>query len=213
MDGAQAMAHTEKKLKDFGPIDFLAFSSHKMCGPTGVGVLWGRRQLLDKMSPFMYGGDMIEEVFVNRTTFNKVPHKFEAGTPDISGVIGLKAAVWYLQSIGLKNIQNHEAALVSYAMKSMKEEFGNKIKIIGNSSRLERIGVVAFTLADCHPHDIAGMLGEENICIRAGHHCAMPLHTRFSLNASCRTCFYIYNDKNDVDKFIEGLKKVQMLLK
>lgn len=210
IDAAQAAPHHTINVQDLD-CDFLVLSAHKMCGPTGIGVLWGRKSLLDNLRPFMFGGDMIDEVFTDNTTFNKVPHKFEAGTPDISGVIGTKAAVKYLEKVGLKHIQNHESVLATYAIKSLHQAFGDDIYILGEESRRERIGVVSFTLKRCHPHDIAGMLGEDNICIRAGHHCAMPLHTRFSLNASCRASFYLYSEKSDVDQFVTGLQKIHKM--
>lgn len=212
IDAAQAVPHTKLSVKELD-CDFLVFSAHKMCGPSGVGVLWGKKNMLDSLPPFMFGGDMIDEVYVHDSTFNTVPYKFEAGTPDISGVIGLSAAVKYLQSLGLSNIQRHEMELSKYAIKSLHEVFGNDISILGEFSRNNRIGVLAFTLKNCHPHDIAGYLGEQNICIRAGHHCAMPLHTRLGVNASSRACFYIYNSISDVDIFVISLEKVVKLLR
>lgn len=155
---------------------------------------------------------MIDEVFTDNTTFNKVPNKFEAGTPDIAGVIGLKEAIRYLQKIGLGAIYKHETELSSYAIKSFSDAFDDSVYILGGQSHLPRIGVVAFTLKGCHPHDVAGMLGEENICIRAGHHCAMPLHTRLQLNASNRASFYLYNDKTDVDRLIKSLVNIKKTL-
>lgn len=210
IDGAQAAPHHKIDVQDLD-CDYLVISAHKMCGPTGIGILWGRKKMLESLDPFLYGGDMIDEVFTDNTTFNKVPHKFEAGTPDISGVIGTKAAVKYLEKIGLNNIQEHESTLAEYAIKSLHQAFGSSIHIMGEESHRERIGVVSFTLLHCHSHDIAGMLGEDNICIRAGHHCAMPLHTKLNLNASCRASFYLYNEKEDVDRFVIGLQKVHQM--
>ncbi|GAB4218977.1 MAG: cysteine desulfurase [Candidatus Microgenomates bacterium] len=212
VDAAQAAPHIKIDVKDLG-CDFLVFSSHKMLGPTGVGVLWGKYELLDQMYPFNFGGEMISEVFVDKTIFKEPPHKFEAGTPAIAEVIGLGAAIDYLNLIGLKNIENHEKELVRYAFIRLKEEFANNIKIIGEKNIDNRSGIIAFNFFDIHPHDVASILSEKNICIRSGHHCAQPLHNFYGLNASCRASFYLYNDKEDVEKLIEGLKEVRKSIK
>jgi cysteine desulfurase/selenocysteine lyase len=208
VDAAQAVPHFKVKVKDLG-IDFLAFSGHKMLGPTGAGVLWGKEELLNEISPLNYGGGMIEKVEIEKTIFQKAPFKFEAGTPDISAVIGLKEAVFYLEKIGMEEIEDHEKTLTNLAMEKLKKEFGNKIKIYGPK---ERAGVISFNFKNYHPHDVSQILAKEKICIRAGHHCAMPLHKRLKIIATCRASFYLYNSKEDVEKLIEGLKKVEKTL-
>ncbi len=211
VDAAQAAPHRKVDVQALG-CDFLAFSSHKMLGPTGVGVLWGKKEILELMPPFLYGGEMISTVSLEKTEFQTAPHKFEAGTPHIAGVIALKAAIYYLGKIGLLAIEKHEGELANYAIDRMKEEFGTDVRIIGDG--LEgRGGIVTFTFSSYHPHDIAQILDEENIAIRAGHHCAMPLHTRLKIPSSGRASFYIYNDRNDVEKLIKGLEKVKAILK
>jgi cysteine desulfurase/selenocysteine lyase len=208
VDAAQAVPHFKVKVKDLG-IDFLAFSGHKMLGPTGAGVLWGKEELLNEISPLNYGGGMIEKVEIEKTIFQKAPFKFEAGTPDISAVIGLKEAVFYLEKIGMEEIEDHEKTLTNLAMEKLKKEFGNKIKIYGPK---ERASVISFNFKNYHPHDVSQILAKEKICIRAGHHCAMPLHKRLKILATCRASFYLYNSKEDVEKLIEGLKKVEKTL-
>lgn len=210
VDAAQAAPHLKIDVQDLG-CDFLAFSSHKMLGPTGIGVLWGRYDLLDIMFPFQYGGEMILEVGMEETTFKKPPHKFEAGTPHIAGVIALQASIQYLEKVGFENIQNHEKQILAYAFKSLKQEFGNTIQILGPTNLDHKVSLLSFTLDHVHPHDIAQVLDESNIAIRAGHHCTMPLHKALDVAASARAGFYIYNTLEDVDRLIEGLKKVRTL--
>jgi cysteine desulfurase / selenocysteine lyase len=209
VDAAQAVPHQVIDVQDLG-CDFLVFSGHKMLGPTGVGGLWGRYEILDKMFPFQFGGDMIEEVLLEKTTFKKPPQKFEAGTPAIAEVIALKEAVKFLQSCGLAEIQKHEESLVRYTIDKLNESFGSDIKITG--PRDERTGIVAFTFKKYHPHDIAQILDEDNVAVRAGHHCAMPLHRRLKLAATVRASFYLYNNEEDTEKLIKGLKKVNKIL-
>lgn len=211
VDAAQAVPHIPIDVQSLG-CDFLAFSSHKMLGPTGVGVLWGKYDLLDEMFPFMYGGEMIEEVFLDNTTFKNPPHKFEAGTPAIAEVIALKSAIVYLRNLNLREVRRHEEELVGYAIKTMRAALGNKIRILGPADPEKRAGVLSFTYGDIHPHDVASILDEEKIAVRAGHHCAMPLHTRLGLNATIRASFYIYNSREDVDKLIVALKKAGRIL-
>lgn len=211
VDAAQAIPHMKINIQDLG-CDFLVFSSHKMFGPTGVGVLWGKYKLLDQMFPFQYGGEMIEEVYLDKTIFKKPPHKFEAGTPHIAGVIAFGEAIKYLNTFGFDNIRKLEEELLLYCFKSLKQAFGREVKIFGPKNIEDRGGVISFSLFNYHPHDIAQILDEENIAIRAGHHCAMPLHERLEVNSTARTSFYIYNSKEDVDKLINGLKKVTKLL-
>ena len=211
VDAAQAVPHLKINVTDLDA-DFLAFSSHKMLGPTGVGVLWGRRNHLREMFPFLFGGEMISQVTIETTTFVNPPHKFEAGTPDIAGVIALKEAIAYLKEIGMDEVRRHEMELVSYAKNSLENVFGPDLMIVGPSESKNRGGVISFTYKDFHPHDIAQIVDEASVCIRAGHHCAMPLHKRLGLNATCRMSFYLYNSKEDIDKLVEGLKKVDKIL-
>lgn len=212
VDAAQAVPHLKIDVKDLGA-DFIVFSSHKMLGPTGVGVLWGKEQLLKEMYPFMYGGDMISEVYIDRTTFKEPPHKFEAGTPAIGEVIGFKEAINFLNKIGMDKVREHEKQLTAYCFKTLKKEFGEKIRFYGPADIEDRSGVITFSFDKFHPHDIAQILADQGICVRAGHHCAMPLHTRLGVPATVRASFYLYNDKNDIERLINGLNKVRKILK
>lgn len=209
VDAAQAVPHMPVDVGEW-EADFVAFSSHKMLGPTGVGILWARKELLEEMKPFNYGGEMISEVHVDRTVFKEPPHKFEAGTPDIAGVIGLGAAVDYLTNLGMDNVRKHEEELVEYAIKRFTEL--DELRFVGPNDPKIRCGVFAFTLRGVHPHDIAQILNEDTICVRAGNHCAMPLHEYLGIAATARASFYIYTTKEDIDALIEGLQKVKKLL-
>jgi len=212
VDAAQAVPHLKIDVHDLGA-DFIVFSSHKMLGPTAVGVLWGKERLLKEMYHFMYGGDMIDEVYIDRTTYKNPPHKFEAGTPAIGEIIALKEAVKFLDKIGMDNIQIHEKKITDFAINRLTNTFGQSIKIYGPKNIEDRGGIVSFTFDKFHPHDIAQILADDGICVRAGHHCAMPLHTRLNVPATVRASFYLYNDERDVNKLIEGLKKVKEILK
>ena len=212
IDAAQAVPHLKIDVQDLGA-DFIVFSSHKMLGPTGVGVLWGKEKILKDMYPFMYGGDMIDEVYVDRTTFKDVPHKFEAGTPAIGEVIAFKESIKFLEKIGMNNILEHEKKLTDFAINRLIDTFGQSIKIYGPKKIEDRGGIISFSFDKFHPHDIAQILADQGICVRAGHHCAMPLHTRLKVQATVRASFYIYNDEKDVEKLVEGLKKVKNILK
>ena len=207
VDGAQSAPHMPVDVQDMD-IDFFAFSAHKMCGPTGVGVLWGKYELLDAMPPFLGGGDMIKRVYLRTFDTNELPYKFEAGTPAIGEAIGMGAAVAYLNRIGMENIWHHEQDIVSYAMDRLQEVPG--ITVYGPEAE-QRGGVTAFTLDGVHPHDISQVLDVDGIAVRAGHHCAMPLHERYNLVATARASFYLYNTYDDVDRLIEGLYKVKAL--
>ncbi len=207
VDGAQSVPHFAVDVQTLGA-DFLAFSGHKMCGPTGIGVLWGREALLEAMPPFLGGGDMIRRVYLREFKVNDLPHKFEAGTPAIAEGIGLGAAVDYLQSVGLDRIHQHEQAIIAYALERLEEVPG--VKVLGPKAE-RKGGVAAFTLAGVHPHDIAQILDTDGVAVRAGHHCAMPLHDRFQLPATARASFYLYNTTAEVDKLINGLYKVKEL--
>jgi cysteine desulfurase/selenocysteine lyase len=212
VDAAQAAPHFRIDVQDLG-CDFLAFSAHKMFGPTGVGILWGRYDLLDAMRPFQYGGEMVQEARLDgESVFKLPPHKFEAGTPNIAGVIGFRAAMEYIEGIGFEAIRDHELELIAYAMERLKETFGEDAAILGPENPEERSGVVAFSIKGVHPHDIAHMLGEQGVCIRAGQHCAHPLHGALHIPATARMSFSVYNSKEDVDKLVEELQKIQGVL-
>lgn len=213
VDGAQSIPHIAINVEDLN-CDFFVFSAHKMCGPTGVGVLYGKKELLKKLTPLFTGGNMINEVTFKKTNFAQIPYRLEAGTSNIAGVIGTGAAVDYLKSIGLNNIKTHEANLLSYTKQKLHKTFGNEITIFGPKDVKNRSGVLSFTFKNYHPHDIASILDlHNNICVRAGNHCAMPLHTDvLCVIATTRISFYIYNTKHDVDKLIKGLKEVKKIL-
>ncbi|HLD24597.1 MAG TPA: cysteine desulfurase [Patescibacteria group bacterium] len=208
VDAAQAVPHMPVNIGDWGA-DFVAFSSHKMLGPTGVGVLWGKRELLEDMKPFNYGGEMIAEVHIDRTVFKPAPHKFEAGTPHIAGVIGLGAAINYLTTLGMENVRKHEKELVEYAMEKLNSIEG--LSYLGPNDSSIRGGVFACTLKGAHPHDVAQVLNEDNIFIRAGNHCAQPLHEHLGVVSTARASFYIYTTKEDIDALVEGIQKVKRL--
>ncbi|KKR03153.1 MAG: Cysteine desulfurase, SufS subfamily [Microgenomates group bacterium GW2011_GWB1_40_9] len=205
VDAAQAAPHYPIDVVQWGA-DAVAFSGHKMLGPSGIGVLWAKKNILEDMPPFLFGGDMIREVHKDKTSFNDVPHKFEAGTPYIEGAIGLGAAVDYLSKLGMKNVRKHEIAITTYALKQLQKISG--IKIFGPKEAKNRGGVVAFHVAGVHPHDVAQLLNEDNICIRVGYHCAMPLHEHLGIGATCRASFYIYTTREDIDALVAGIKKV-----
>jgi len=208
IDAAQSAPHIPINVQDIG-CDFLVASGHKMMGPTGIGFLYGRSELLQEMEPFMYGGDMIEKVTLSKSTWNELPWKFEAGTPNIAGGIGLGAAVDYLQEVGLQNIYNHEEELLSYALEKIYE-FG-WINVYGHKGVSNSVGVISFNVVGVHPHDVAGMLDEQGIAVRSGHHCAQPLMHELSMDYAARMSFYLYNTKEEIDLCIETLKKVKKL--
>ena len=204
IDGAQAAPHMPVDVQEIGA-DFYAFSGHKMLAPTGSGALWARRSLLEAMPPFMAGGDMIREVHLRRSEWNEIPWKFEAGTPDISAEIGLGAAAEYLMKIGMDNVRTHEHAMAAYALEKLGEIPG--IELYGPSAD-QRGGVVAFNLPGVHPHDVAQILDRSGICVRAGHHCTMPLHERFDISATARASFNVYSVPEEVDALTAGLREV-----
>lgn len=214
VDAAQSAAHMPINVQGLG-CDFLAFSSHKMFGPTGVGVLWGRRDILNSLPPFLYGGEMVEAVYEEKTVFKNTPHKFEAGTPAIGEVIGFGAAIEYIQSIGFEAIHEIESSVTRYAGKRLQETFGDTISLFGPDINVPRAPLFSFTMTAAHPHDIAQVLAEDDICIRAGSHCAMPLHTRLRLDspASARASFSIYTEEKDIDALISGLQKTVQIFK
>jgi len=205
VDAAQSVPHLPVDVRALD-CDFLAFSGHKMCGPTGIGVLYGRPGLLKEMEPFLAGGGMIRRVKRTNATWNDLPWKFEAGTSAIAEAVGLGAAVDYLSAVGMDAVWAHEQELATYALERLAEVPG--VRVIGPPAG-ERSGVVAFTIASIHPHDLAQALDWEGVAIRAGHHCAQPLHERFGLEATARASFYLYNTREEVDRLVEGIKKAQ----
>ncbi|HJV09318.1 MAG TPA: SufS family cysteine desulfurase [Acidimicrobiales bacterium] len=204
VDAAQSVPHAVTDVAALG-CDFLAFSSHKMCGPTGIGVLWGREDLLEAMPAFLGGGEMIRDVRLDGWTPNEIPWKFEAGTPPIAEAVGLAAAVDYLSELGMDAIREHEIALTTHAMATLTERHGDDLRIFGPPDAGDRGGVVSFTYRDVHPHDLSQVLDSAGVCIRAGHHCARPLMRRLGVTATSRASFYIYNDEADVEALSEGL--------
>lgn len=205
VDAAQAAPHISFDVNELDA-DFVAISAHKMCGPTGVGVLYGREDLLEEMPPFMGGGEMIREVWADRATFNEIPYKFEAGTMNIAQAVGMGAAIEYLDSIGMDEVHAHEAELVTYAIERLRNVGA---KVYGPTDPDRRGGVVSFNLDEVHPHDMATILDQEGICIRAGHHCAQPLMRRLEVPATARASFYVYNTKDEVDALIGALDKAK----
>ena len=204
VDGAQGVPHLQVNVQDLG-CDFYAFSGHKMLGPTGIGALWGKTELLNEMDPFMGGGEMIETVTMESSTWNEIPYKFEAGTPNFAQAVGLGAAVDYLKTIGMSTIAEHEKMLTAYALNKINQIEG--IRIHGSAD--ERAGVISFNVDGIHPHDLAQFLNEDNIAIRVGHHCAQPLLSTLGETATARLSFYIYNDESDVDKFYNSLTNIR----
>ena len=210
VDGAQSVPHMPVDAKNLD-CDFLVFSAHKMLGPTGVGVLYAKKELLEKMKPFMGGGDMIKEVFKFHTNYNEVPYKFEAGTPNIADVVGFGAAVDYLEKIGMENIRKHEIYLTEYALESMQSL--KYITIYGPMDSKFRGGVISFNIADIHPHDLATIMNDHGIAIRSGHHCAQVLMQRLDVPATSRASFYIYNTKEEIDRFVNAIKEAGRIFK
>ncbi len=204
IDAAQSVTHMPIDVQKLD-CDALVFSAHKMYGPTGVGALYARKTLLENMQPYLFGGDMIREVTYTDATWHDVPWKFEAGTPNIAGVIGLGAAIEFIQSIGFEYIQKHEREITDYALKKLQTIEG--VRIIGPLNN--RIGVISFTIDGVHPHDIATILSDHNIAVRAGHHCTMPLMKLLGISGATRVSFGLYNTTEDVDRFVDGLKKVK----
>jgi cysteine desulfurase/selenocysteine lyase len=205
VDGAQSVPHLPVDVQALG-VDFLAFSAHKMLGPTGIGALYGKAKLLEAMPPFLGGGLMIKTVHLRDFKPNAVPHKFEAGTPAIAEAVGFGAAVEYLTKVGMAAVAAHEQEIVSYALERLEEI--PDVKVLGPSAD-KKGGVAAFTLKGVHPHDVAQILDTYGIAVRAGHHCAQPLHEKFGITASTRASFYIYNIKEEVDKLVDGIYQVQ----
>ncbi len=208
VDGAQSVPHLPTDVQALD-CDFMAFSGHKMLAPSGIGALWGRKSILNDMPPFLTGGDMIKEVHFDHSEWNQLPWKFEAGTPAIAQAIGMGAAVDYLNNLGMGAVRQHEIELTTYALNRLSRVEG--VNILGTMNPELRGGAVAFTFGDIHPHDLASMLNAENIAIRAGHHCAQPLHDKLGIPASARASFYIYNKPEEIDKLVEALGVAQQI--
>jgi cysteine desulfurase/selenocysteine lyase len=205
-DGAQAVPHLPVNFDALG-VDFYAFSGHKMLGPMGAGALIGKRELLEKMPPYQTGGDMISVVSDDRSTWNVLPHKFEAGTPNVADAVGLAAACDYLDAIGMENVRAHELDLLEYALQRMRDVRG--VTLYGPQHLERRSGVVSFTIVGIHPHDIATILDQNGVCVRAGHHCAQPLMRRMNVPATARASVYVYSTREDIDALIVGVERVK----
>lgn len=208
VDGAQSVPHMQVDVQKIG-CDFLAFSGHKMLGPMGIGVLYGRKERLREMEPFQSGGDMIREVHTTGATWNDVPYKFEAGTQNAEGAVGLAAAVDYLSSLGMARVRDHEEELTEYALEQMARVPG--ITVYGPPDSSRRGGVVSFNIGDIHPHDVASILDEEGVAVRSGHHCAQPLIESLGISAATRASFYVYNSRGDVDALMNALAKARRI--
>ncbi|HSV95277.1 MAG TPA: SufS family cysteine desulfurase [Spirochaetia bacterium] len=207
VDGAQMVPHMKVDVVKMG-VDFLVFSGHKMLGPTGVGVLWGKKEILNGMKPFLYGGDMINEVKLTSATWAELPSKFEAGTPDIAGIVGLGAAVDYLQKIGMDEVHVYEKKLMSYALEKMEELESEDLVILYGPEIERRGGVISFNVVGVHAHDTAQILDNYGVAVRSGHHCAAPLVANFGVSAMVRATFYLYNTKEEIDFFVQKLREV-----
>lgn len=210
VDGAQSAPHLPVDVKGLGA-DFFAFSGHKMCGPTGIGVLWGRYEILEQMEPFLGGGEMIREVYIDRSTYARPPQRFEAGTPAIAEAVALGAAAEYLLGVGMENVWKHDRELLEYALHRLDEELP-EVKTFGPRGP-DRGGVIAFTLGSVHAHDVACALDQHGIAVRAGHHCAQPLHRKLGVPATARASFYLYTTQEDVDRFLQAMKEVRGFFK
>ena len=207
LDGAQSVPHLPVDVQDLG-VDFMAFSAHKMLGPTGIGALYGKKELLEKMPPFLGGGDMIKRVELRSFQPNSIPHKFEAGTPAIAEAIGFGAAVDYLSGIGMEAVEQHEQIVIAYALERLEEIPG--VKVFGPDSH-HKGGVASFILDDLHAHDISQVLDMSGIAIRAGHHCAQPLHDKYGITSTARASFYLYNTMEEVDRLVDGIYNVKKM--
>jgi len=205
VDASQYVPHVPTNVNDLGA-DLMCFTGHKMCGPTGIGVLWGREEILESMPPFLGGGEMILDVRKDGFTSNELPHKFEAGTPPIAEIIGLGAAVGFLESLGMAEIRQHEISLTEYALKALGDRYGDDLTIHGPKEASQRGGVLSIQYRDVHPHDLSQVLDQKGICIRAGHHCAKPLMRELGVGATARASLYLYNDESDIDALVNSLE-------
>ena len=204
VDAAQYVPHLPTDVQDLGA-DFLGFTGHKMCGPTGIGVLWARAELLESMPPFLGGGEMILDVRKDGFLANEIPHKFEAGTPPIAEIVGLGAAVAYLQGLGMDSVREHEVSLTAYALRTLQERYGSDLAVHGPAEPACRGGVLSMSFRDIHPHDLSQVLDHHGVCVRAGHHCAKPLMRRLGVPATARASLYVYNDTSDVDALADAI--------
>jgi cysteine desulfurase / selenocysteine lyase len=211
LDAAQSAPHRPLDVDRLG-VDALAFSGHKMLGPTGIGVLWGRRSFLDELPPYQGGGEMIREVHLDRVTFQDPPARFEAGTPNISGAIGLAAAMRYLTAIGWEEIADHEHGLTRHALDGFRNRFGDRVRVYGPPAGPDRDAIFSFSLRGTHPHDVAQILDSRGIAIRSGHHCAQPLMERFGVPALSRASAYLYTKTEELDAMFDALDDVESLL-
>jgi len=212
VDVAQAAAHMQINVQALGA-DFVVFSGHKMFGPTGIGVFWGKKELLNNLPPYQFGGGMIEEVTINQLRYQDSPYRFEAGTPPIAEAIALGASIDFINQIGWKNIIDHETQLIKYVVTQMQDNFHNNINLYYSKDSGNQSSLLSFNFNKNHPHDVAQILAQDNIAVRAGHHCAMPLHQRLGVEGSVRISLSIYNSINDIDRLVEGLKKVVKIFK
>ncbi len=206
LDCSQSVPHKPVDVNELG-VDLIAFTGHKMCGPTGIGVLWGRSEVLDELPPFLGGGEMIETVDMAGSTFAPLPHKFEAGTPPIAQAVGLGAAVDYLSGLGMQAVQAHERALTAYALRRLGDVEG--VRFIGPRLPISRGGTVSFTLDGVHPHDVGHLLDEQGVAVRVGHHCARPVCVRYGIPATTRASFYVYTTTAEIDALVEGVERVK----
>jgi cysteine desulfurase/selenocysteine lyase len=210
VDGAQSVPHMKVDVQELNA-DFLVFSGHKMLAPLGIGVLYGKKNLLEKMPPFLFGGDMIEYVYEQETTFAPLPNKFEAGTQNVEGVIGLGAAIDYIENIGYDKIQEIEKEVVEYAIEELSKLDYLELYLTPNTEN--HSAVISFNIKGVHPHDVASILDSESVCVRSGNHCAQPLMRFLGIDSTCRASFYIYNTKQDVDKLVIALNKAYGMFK
>ena len=210
LDACQSVPHMSVDVKQLG-VDFLAFSGHKALGPTGIGILWGRAELLDLMEPYLFGGSMIESVTMESATWASAPRKFEAGVPNMAQAVGLAAAVNYMSDLGMESIHKHELALTEHALNALNEISG--LTIIGPNSMESRGGTISFTIEGIHPHDVGQVLDQDGIAVRTGHHCAWPLMRRFGVSGTTRASFYLYNTIAEIDALAEGIKNAQKFFK
>ena len=206
LDACQSVPHGPVTFADLG-VDFAVFSGHKMLGPTGIGALWGRRELLDVLPPFLFGGSMIEQVFLDHSTFAPPPQRFEAGTPPVSQAVGLHAAVRYLSDLGMDRVAAHEHALTGYGLEQLSALPG--VRIIGPTTNEQRGGALSFVVDGIHSHDVGQVLDDRGIAVRVGHHCAWPVCRRYGVSATTRATFYVYNDFSDIDALVEGVVGAQ----
>ncbi len=211
VDAAQLIGHLPVSVKDWDA-DFVAFSGHKLFGPTGIGVLYGKYAVLDTLRPVVFGGGMVLDACAQDTLYKEVPTRFETGTPHIAGAIGLGAALRFIEEIGLDTIHAHEQSLITYTLDTLTKHFGNDLTILGTRDVSKKSGIVSFTLAGVHPHDVAQLLGDANICVRAGLQCAAPLHESLRLPASARISLSLYNTESDIDHLVTGLKHIRTVL-